>query len=391
VVGGRGVTGAGPQGRWDRLTVGLAVSYVLLSWSLGFGAVLPSLRDEVPMSATVASLHGAMFGFGLLAVGTTGATVLARVGRRVPWLVAIVAMAVGAVVVSVGRSAPVTLAGAVASGAGAAVLVLLGPGLVADRHGDDRDAVMAVVNVFPMLAALGLPLAVAVALALDVGWRPVLGVPAVVTGVVAAVLVAGAAMPGFSAPASAAGTARWWRVGPVRRRWLTLAAGTLVDVGLGLWAASLLREVGGASEAAAAGLVAVLFTAMAVSRALTAGLARRFGAGPVLVGGLAVALVGFGPLLVGPGLVGRVVGLGVIGLGIAPLYPLAVSRLFDAGLGSARASVAGALASGVGITVGPILLGVLGDAVGLRWASAVLPVVLVGVLVAAAEGRGRTA
>jgi MFS family permease len=87
---------------------------------------------------------------------------------------------------------------------------------------------------------------------------------------------------------------------------------------------------------------------------------------------------GFGAALMclGPGLAARVIGLAIVGGGAAPLYPLTVDRLY-AQVGDALDSVTlgayCALASGVAVTIGPLLLGVLADRVGLRWAILIVP------------------
>jgi MFS family permease len=69
----------------------------------------------------------------------------------------------------------------------------------------------------------------------------------------------------------------------------------------------------------------------------------------------------------GPSLAVRIAGLVIVAFGCSPLYPLAVDRLYarvDAD--SVALGAVTALASGVAIISGPLLLGVLADAIGLR-------------------------
>jgi MFS family permease len=75
-----------------------------------------------------------------------------------------------------------------------------------------------------------------------------------------------------------------------------------------------------------------------------------------------------------------VLALTVVGIGGSPLYPLTVDafyakaghRLDSVGLGAFCA-----LASGAAVTLGPLVMGALADAVGLRWAILIVPVLAV--------------
>jgi MFS family permease len=86
---------------------------------------------------------------------------------------------------------------------------------------------------------------------------------------------------------------------------------------------------------------------------------------------LGYGLVTVGSLLMwsGPGLASRVLGIVVVAFGSAPLYPLAVEALYaKVEADSVSLGALTALASGVAITTGPLIIGVLADAIGLRTA-----------------------
>jgi MFS family permease len=79
-----------------------------------------------------------------------------------------------------------------------------------------------------------------------------------------------------------------------------------------------------------------------------------------------------------PGLVLRVAGLAIVGIGGAPLYPLTVDGLYASAehkIDSISLGAICALASGTAVTLGPLALGVLADSVGLRWAMLIVPVI----------------
>jgi MFS family permease len=95
--------------------------------------------------------------------------------------------------------------------------------------------------------------------------------------------------------------------------------------------------------------------------------------------GYGAVAIGSALVWLGPGLSVRVLGLVIAGLGTGPIYPLAVERLYarvDADTVSLGALTA--FASGVAITLGPLMLGIVADIVGLR--SAVLLVTVLALV-----------
>ena len=75
--------------------------------------------------------------------------------------------------------------------------------------------------------------------------------------------------------------------------------------------------------------------------------------------------------------------LSLLGLTLSAVYPLSISRMFELHGDTAALGRAAAIASGVGVTFGPLLLGTFSDIVGLGWATTVLPVfAIAGLLIA---------
>jgi fucose permease len=149
-----------------------------------------------------------------------------------------------------------------------------------------------------------------------------------------------------------------------------------------LWTPEVLERVQGLSRASAAAMAAAFSAAMLMGRLFAAPLLRRVSAQRLFLASLALTLPGIA-LYVGvrqPVL--SVVGLVVLGLGTALLYPLTLG--FAMGVAGGREEVASArasLASGVAILVMPLALGALADGLGLRLACLFLPVLpAVGVL-----------
>ncbi|MCU1366699.1 MAG: major facilitator superfamily 1 [Ilumatobacteraceae bacterium] len=366
--------------RWDRLTFGIGLSYALLAWSMGYGAVIPELRDEVHMSASIASLHGSLFGICLLVLATVGRPLLEAASNRLLLALSVAGMFGGGVLFGFARTPVLSLLGAGLSGAGAACLVIVVPTVVYAHQDDSATEALAVLNTFPMLSSTLLPLAVGLAVAADVTWRAAYLAPLCLIGVGLVATSARTKVPD-AAHAVPIRLGQLFRVPLFARRWAALACGVLVEIGTGIWAASIMVEQGGASKGVGALLTVGFFVGMGIGRLALASLLRRFGGSRVLIGSFVGVLVSLVPFLLGPGLVGRVLGLTLLGLTLASVYPLSISRLFQLHDDTEALGRAAALASGFGVTFGPLLLGAFSDIVGLGWATAVLPVfAVVGLL-----------
>ena len=159
--------------------------------------------------------------------------------------------------------------------------------------------------------------------------------------------------------------------------WLHIINAVVSEFAVGVWATTYLKEVGHTSGGLAAALAGVFGVMMFVSRLVMPMVVRLFGDATVAVGFVTVAI---GALLMfsGPGLAVRVAGLVIVGFGGAPLYPLTVDRLYASAEHKIDSISLGAiciLASGIAVTSGPLVMGVLSDAVGLRSALLMVPVV----------------
>lgn len=367
--------------RWDRLTFGIGLSYALLAWSMGYGAVLPELRDDLHMSASVASIHGSLFGICLLVFATVGRHLLARFSNRAMLVFSVTGMFGGGILFGVGPVAAVTLLGAGLAGAGSACLVIAVPAIVFAHQREAPTQALAMLNTFPMLSATLLPLVVGLAIAMNVTWRAAYLVPLFVIAIAVIVTAGRSAVP-TALHAEPISLRELFKVPLFARRWATLACGVLIEIGTGIWAASIMVTQGGASKGVAALLTIGFFIGMAIGRISLANLLRRHSGQRVLMASFIGVLAALAPFTLGPALVGRVVGLSLLGLMLSPVYPLSIARMFELHDDTEALGRAAAVASGVGVTFGPLLLGTFSDLVGLGWATVVLPVFAVlGLLV----------
>ena len=168
-----------------------------------------------------------------------------------------------------------------------------------------------------------------------------------------------------------------------------VAGGSFLVEGIAVeWSAVFLRESVGAA-ASAAGLGVVAFSAgMAASRFVGDRLVARFGQPVVVRVGASSAFVALGAMLIVPRLIPSVVALGIVGLGLGPVVPLAFrtgGRTYRRGHASALPLVV--TAGYAGSIVGPLLVGFIADLATLRIAFLV-PVVACAVSALAAGATG---
>lgn len=359
--------------RWDRLTVASTLGYCLLVATLSVGVVLGELRNEFGLSGVVAALHGSTFGFGLLLVGVRGVAVVDRIGRGAAFRGSGVLLVSGLVLFCAGNAWPVTLLGTALSGLGGAMFVMVMPGVISDHHGEHRAAAFAAVNGVPGVVGVLFSLLVGGAIGVGWSWRA----PYLTLSIVIAGLLVAAARPVELPRSERTGvfTLRHFADRAVLVPWLFIVNAVLAEFTVGVWAATYLKEIGGAGGGLAAALAGVFGVTMFASRMVLPVMLRRFGDATISVG---FCTIGTGALVMcfAPGLPAKVLGLVIVGFGGGPLYPLTVDRLYaqaGARVDSVSLGAIGALASGAAVVVGPLVLGVLADGVGLRWALLIVP------------------
>ena len=359
--------------RWDRLTYSSALGYALLAGGQSIGFVLGELRHQFHLSGITAALHGSVFGLTALALGIFGVPVVDRLGRRTSMLVAAVAITCGITTFCVGPAWPVTLAGASLAGLGGALLAVVMPAVIMDHHGEHRAAAFAAVNGAVGLTAVTYSLVVGGALALHWSWRPSY---LILTALIVLILTA-VAWP-VAVPESSRHTN--FTLAHLGDRdvvvpWLHLLNAIFPEMATAVWAATYLKEVGHASGGLAAAMAGAFGVAMFASRQVVPQVIRVFGAAAI---SFSFIVLGTGSLVMvfGGGLTPRVVGLTIVGLGAGPLYPLDVDRLYLAAEHRIDPVSLGAicmLAAGIAITLGPLMLGVLADSIGLKRALLIVP------------------
>ena len=352
----------------------------------GLGPLMPSLREELGLSYTVASLHFSAFAVGMILAGLVGDRVVRRYGRTKVFWAGAAGLVAGAVALTLFHS-PILTVGSVLlmGGVGSLVLILI-PAILADRHGDEpRDRHRR--GQHPVRrdrrhggAADRSRRADSRRLARRAA--AVAGDPALPGGPLRAGRSSRGAVrsePGVM-PATRLPLAYW-------AFWLAVVLAVGIEFSLIFWGADFLVAAG-LSTSAAATTVSLFLWGMVAGRIAGRQVARGCRRSGSCCCALAVSAAGFFVYWLAPAALVAVLGLFVAGLGVANLYPLIVALALGAAPG--QSNEAGArltFASGTAILAAPLLLGALADATGIRLAYGVVPIFLLGALVASRLGR----
>lgn len=353
----------------------------------GVGAVSPFLREQLSLTDAEQGLHSSAMAIGIVGAGMFADRIDRHLGMaRTHALAALVAM-VACLVLAWAPALAVTLGAAATIGLTNGLILGHANGQLAHGGGAGARLRLARANFLSMLSALAVPLVIAGAIGVGLGWQLVF-VPAIVLLLIA---VAGAR------------TVKPLRVETVESDhrlpmafwlgWLLVVAVVAVEFAAVFWAATLVERRVGASLADAALVASGFYAGM---------IAGRFGLSLRAAGELEPRL------LVRIGLVGALVGallawvaadlpvsagaLFICGAGVAVLYPLGVSMALGVSGGHpATAAARVTLASGVAILAAPLVLGALADAVGVETGWLLVPALCVAALaLTLIVGRERT-
>lgn len=354
----------------------LAMAYLLFVES-ALGPIMPSLRAQMHMSYTVASLHFSAPAFGGMMVGWIGDRIASRIGRRRTFWLGVAGVTVGAALLVAGRWIPMTIVGALFIGGFGALISIVMQAHLADEYVNHRPKVMSEIN---MAASLG---AVLVAFVIGAAERTGLGWRAAIAGVAALVVLIMLSMR--DAPIRDRmpyHVHRRGKAAPLPRVfWICCGVAALsaaTEWGFAFWGAGFLHQVAGFSNAASSVAMSAFFIAMVSGRYVGSRMGHRFEAVDVLLVAFAVALGGLALFWLAPSGPVRVVGLFFAGLGIANVYPYIAALANDLTPGRADVAMAKLLWTGsLAILLSPFVLGVLGDAIGIRLGFGILAPLLI--------------
>jgi fucose permease len=361
--------------RRDRLTW---TAYGMLAWfaylQAAPGVVIAHLRDELDLSYSTGGLHVAAFAAGSVAAGVTSPRLERELGRRTLLWTAAGLMGAGAIALTAGRTAEVTIGSVLAMGVGGGLLLATIQAVLADHHGALRTVALTEANVAASVAYVLLIGVLSLMAALHAGWRVALLASLVVPVLAwwsnrALAIDAPPPLPTRAAHGRLPGV--FWLAAAV------LFCGVAAEWCVTAWGASFIGDAVGVSTDTAVGLMAGYFGGVVAGRVLGSRLARRHDPARLLAIALAVTAVGFAILWPASAPAQALVGLALVGTGLGNLFPLGLS--LAVALAPERAALASAravLVTSFAVLLAPITVGTLADATSLQAALGVVPVML---------------
>jgi len=337
----------------------------------GLGAVLNPLQKDLHVSRGVVGIYPSVFAAGLILVGVAGARLVSWIGREAALRLALAGMILGGLFLAAPAPA-VTLVGTLSVGLGAALLIQLVPAGLSALHPRAPAGAIGEANGLASAASILAPLSVAAALAAGIGWRPGYLVPPLVGLAGITFLARRLRIPGAT---SSTREIHAVASAPMLGRWVDLLVAVSIEFCIVFWAASAVIAWDHASATQAPTLASLFLLGMATARISSVQIIRRIPNQRALIlactGG---ATAGFALFWAAPTLGFAALGLFLSGLGIALLYPTALSRVVAAWPQAPdRAAARAALASGLAIGGAPFLLAQLSDLLGLRRAFLIVP------------------
>ncbi len=353
----------------------------------GLGGILLPLQDELDVSAGTLALVPSMYALGFVLIGTLGRPLVDRLGDHTTMALAAAVFAGGALLAWL-PSRYAVLAGIAAFGLASALAVVAVPALLAEQHPTRTRVAVTEANALSVLAGIAAPLAVAAALAAQVGWRVGYLVPIAVLGLL---IIARRTRADVTVDSADEMGERRVGLGAQLVRWSGVVLSVMVEFAFVLWAAAASQAWHGASPPQAAWAPSVFIAGMATGRFAGAALDHRVSVAALRVASVALVLAGFAGFWLTTGLYAGYAWLLVAGLGVASLYPVTLTELVTTSPTPSAGGRWGAVASGTAIILSPQLLGRLADASSLRSAFLLIPVLTVLLAVQhAASSRAAT-
>jgi MFS family permease len=347
-------------------------------WLYAFGPAVTLLRKELGFSYAVLGAYEVFWSGGAALAGAAFAWVTRRLSRAVLLWSSALATAVGAGLFTLGASVPATLIGAAAFGATGTMLLTVLQAILSDRHRSRRDRALTEANVGAGASSVLAPLVLGAFAASVLGWRAAFALPAVVL-VLLYLRYRHQPLPAPARHHAATGRGRLplacWMFAALT------AVSSAVEFCLVYFGPQMLIAIGLSATAATTALSSN-YLGILVGRLLGARLTRRPGRTVTLLfaslaltfGGVVLFWLTTVPAL-------AIAALFLSGMGVANLYPLALSLTLAAADGREdQANARSQLLLGVVAAASPYLLGVLADWHGLVTGFALEPV-LIGVCV----------
>lgn len=378
-AGGARESGRGPITWYCYLLLGYFTYLISIQ-----GNILPFLRVELDLSYRVVSLHTSAIAAGVILVSLVGDRVVRRFGRRPMLAISVLASASAALLLTLAPATWASLGTSFLFGLIGGFIPVMVPAILSDIHGAKRDVAFAESNAMAYVFAVMAPVLTGVCVWLAWSWRL-----AVLAGAIAGLVVVVSfvryptpdSLETRDSAASPLPLAFWCY-------WVVLGMSVAVEFSILLWAPTYFEQAVGLAPSSAALAAAAFFAGMLIGRLVGTGLFHVFATRRLFLAAVATTLAGFAAYWGTTVPAVSIGGLFVVGLGIALLFPLALSFAIGAATNAAdRASARVMLAPGLAILISPPLLGAVADDAGLRIAQLMTPAFMILALIAFLVGE----
>lgn len=341
------------------------------------GPLIPFLRDELSLNYTVAGLHSSAFALGMILAGVSGEIVSNRVGHRLLFWSGGLGMCLGGIILTIGQSAMITIFSAFIMGFIGTYLLVMIQALLSNEFGLNRAIALTESNIVASIFAVFAPLIISLSMMISLDWRIALWVGTVVWfGIF--LIMRTTRFPHHQRlkikadELSDSLPAIFWLY------WMMVFVSVAIEWCMIFWLADFLVNASNISVDTASLLVSLLLASMIVGRFLGSILIRYMPTLTLLMLMAILIVIGFPIFWLSTTILGHSIGIGIVGIGIANLFPLGLSAASNAGTNQVdKASARITLAAGLAILIAPQTLGTLADYVGIFHAYSVLPILLI--------------
>ena len=340
------------------------------------GALSAFLATTLALSDAQAGLHSSAMAAGLIGAGLVGHRLDVRFGSRAVHLGALAILALAIALIAWAPAFAVTLAGALAMGAGCGLLLSHVNAAVSAVGGVRALVQFTRSTLVSMLSSVTVPVVIGLGIALGVGWQFV-ALPAVLLiGIAAASSWGQARSTEGPAPAHMSLPRGFWLP------WLLVVLVVCIEFGVLFWAATMVERSTGASLADATLTISVFIVGVVLARtAVSIPAVGRTDPIVLLRISLALALLGSLAVWASTSYELSVAAMLVGGVGLGVLYPVSASvTLATAPDQAALASGRVVLASGIAMLVAPFVLGMAAEVSSVLTAWLLIPAICVASL-----------
>jgi predicted MFS family arabinose efflux permease len=364
--------------RFTWLAYFMLAYYAYLQATLG--PLMNFVRADLNLDYNTTGLHLSALALGMVLAGLSADRAARRWGRQAVFWGGGAGMALGAVLLTLGKHPLVTIGGCFVMGFIGSFLLVMIQAALTDRHGDLRAIALTESNIAAVFFSGLAPLFVGRAQAWGLGWQS-----ALYLGVMAWLLMLGMFRAETIPVSHPSDSAKVEQNQPLPRAfwayWIVIFLCVSVEWCILFWGANFLEKVVGFQKSDAASLMTVFGGAMVIGRFLGSRLTRRYNISLLLLIALFIVTVGFPLFWLPRAPVINVIGLFIAGIGVANLFPFNLAAATSiapqqSNTASARISVG----NGLAILLTPQVLGSLADRVGIQNAYGIVPVFVVAAL-----------